>query len=103
MRLLTWLVRIVLFIVLVGFAASNRQTTELRFIAPELTWHLPLVVYLLAFFVGGAVVGLLAALPGMFRQRREIARLRRDLDLLRRPPPTVPTPTEIAAVHLPIH
>jgi uncharacterized integral membrane protein len=103
MQFLTWLIRIVLFVVLVGFAASNRQPTELKFFSSELIWHAPLVLHLLAFFIGGVVVGLLAAMPGMFRQRREIARLRRDVDALRQPASPLPTPIEIAAAHLPIH
>ena len=44
----------------------------------DLAWPAPLVALLLAFFVAGAVFGLLAMLGAHIAQRREIARLRRE-------------------------
>ena len=38
-----------------------------------------MILVLLVFFAGGAVVGVLATLATVFRQRREIARLEREL------------------------
>ncbi|HSG74613.1 MAG TPA: LapA family protein [Burkholderiales bacterium] len=78
MRLLTWTIRIALFILLLAFAARNTETVTLRFYF-DLAWQAPLVVLLLAFFAAGAVLGLLAALGAVLRQRREAARLRREL------------------------
>jgi putative membrane protein len=78
MRILTWTIRIALFILLLAFAARNTETVTLRFYF-DLAWQAPLVVLLLAFFAGGAALGLLAALGAVLRQRREASRLRREL------------------------
>jgi hypothetical protein len=43
----------------------------------NLAWSAPLVLFLLAFFAAGASLGLLALVPTLVRQRREINRLRR--------------------------
>jgi uncharacterized integral membrane protein len=77
MRLLTWTVRIVWFIVLLAFAARNTEPATLRFYF-DLAWEAPLVLLLLAFFAAGALLGLAAALGALLRQRREIGRLRRE-------------------------
>ncbi len=76
MRILTWAIRIALFILLLAFAARNTEPVTLRFWF-DLTWQAPLVALLLAFFVAGAAFGLLATLGGFLAQRREIARLQR--------------------------
>ena len=53
---------------------------------------------LLIFFAAGVLVGLLAAVPSWFRQRREIARLQRELRHATRPESVVaaPAPAEAA-------
>ena len=76
MRLLTWAIRIALFVVLLAFAAKNTEPVALRFYF-DLAWQAPLVAVLLAFFAGGVALGLLAMLGTWISQRREIARLRR--------------------------
>jgi uncharacterized integral membrane protein len=93
MRILTWTIRIALFILLLAFAARNTQTVTLRFYF-DLAWQAPLVVLLLAFFAGGAALGLLAALGAVLRQRREVSRLRRELRAGAQPgeAPTLPPP-----------
>jgi uncharacterized integral membrane protein len=76
MRVLTWAIRIALFVVLLAFAARNTDPVTLRFYF-DLAWQAPLVALLLAFFAAGAVLGLLAMSGTYFAQRREIARLQR--------------------------
>jgi uncharacterized integral membrane protein len=76
MRFLTWAIRLALFVVLLAFAAKNTEPVTLRFYF-NLAWQAPLVALLLAFFTGGALLGLAAALGTFLAQRREIARLRR--------------------------
>jgi putative membrane protein len=77
MRILTWAIRIALFVVLAAFAAKNTDPVALRFYF-DLVWQAPLVAVLLAFFAAGAALGLLAMLGTFLSQRREIARLRRN-------------------------
>lgn len=80
MRYLTWLLRIVLFLVLLGFAVKNDQPVVLHYFFGY-EWQASLVVVLLLFFAVGVGVGMLALLGNIFRQRREIAVLKRELRL----------------------
>lgn len=73
-----WLVRIIIFILLLGFAVKNLEPVTLYYFL-DTQWREPLVVFLLAFLVVGVVIGLLAAMSTLFRQRREIQILRREL------------------------
>lgn len=79
MRVLAWIFRTILFLAALGFALTNTGVTELRFFGLDLVWRAPLVVFLLVFFVAGAALGLLGVVPTLFRQRREIGRLRREV------------------------
>ena len=76
MRLITWTIRLLIFLFLLAFAVKNTDPVTLRFYF-ELAWQAPLIVLLLAFFAAGAAFGLAAALATLFRQRREIANLKR--------------------------
>jgi len=79
MRVLGGLLKLAIFLVLTGFALSNTDTATLRFFGiPEFEWRAPLVLLLLLFFASGAVLGALAAMPVMLRQRRAISRLQRE-------------------------
>lgn len=79
MRIVTWLFRLFLFLVLLGFALSNTDTATLRFFGiSEFEWRAPLVLFLLVFFGAGALAGALSAMPLALRQRRQLARLRKD-------------------------
>lgn len=80
MRILTWAIRIALFILLLAFAAKNTDPVTLRFFFDS-AWQAPLVALLLAFFVAGALLGLAAAVALLLRQRRELQRLRRAAGL----------------------
>jgi uncharacterized integral membrane protein len=79
MTVLTWFVRLGLFLVMMGFALSNTDTASLRFFGiPEFEWRAPMVLFLFLFFVAGALVGVIATMPAVLRQRWQISRLRRD-------------------------
>ena len=78
MRVLSWLLRIVLFLALFLFALKNTDSVSLRLYFDQV-WQVPLILLLLVFFAGGAAIGVLATLATVFRQRREIARLQREL------------------------
>lgn len=78
MRYLSWLWKLALFIALFGFALKNTDPVVVRYYF-GLEWQTPLVFALLAFFAGGAALGVLASLVFVFRQRRELNALRRKL------------------------
>jgi putative membrane protein len=79
MRILSWLFKLGLFLAMMGFALSNTETATLRFFGiPEFEWRAPMVVFLLIFFAAGALIGVIATMPLVLRQRRSIGRLERS-------------------------
>ena len=77
MRIVTWTIRLTLFLLLLVFAVWNTEPVTLRFWFGQ-AWQAPLVIVLLAFFAAGALFGIAAVLGTTLRQRREIGRLRRE-------------------------
>jgi len=84
-KILTWAIRLLVFVLLVAFAAKNADPVTLRFYF-DLAVQTPLVVVLFAFFLGGALFGMLALLGTLLRQRREIARLKKQTHSTMPPP-----------------
>ena len=78
MRYFNWILRVALFIVLLGFAVKNDQPVTLRYFFGY-EWQSSMVIVLLIFFAAGATIGVLAMLAEVLQQRREIARLKRDI------------------------
>jgi len=78
MRVLAWTLRIILLLALFLFALKNTDSVGLRLYFDQV-WQAPLILVLLVFFAAGAAMGVLATLATMFRQRRAIAQLRREL------------------------
>jgi lipopolysaccharide assembly protein A len=75
-RIVTWAIRLLVFVLLIAFAAKNVEPVTLRFYF-DLALQAPLVVLLFAFFAFGALFGVLALVGTLLRQRREIGILRR--------------------------
>jgi lipopolysaccharide assembly protein A len=78
MRYFNWILRVVLFIALLGFAVKNDQPITLRYFFGY-EWQSSLVLVLLIFFAAGAVVGVLAMFANVLQQRREITALNREI------------------------
>ena len=78
MRYLYWILRVVLFIALLGFAVKNDQPITLRYFFGY-EWQSSLVIVLLIFFAAGTAVGVLAMFANLLQQRREISILKRDI------------------------
>ena len=89
MRVVTWTIRLAVFLLLAAFAAKNADPVTLRFYF-DLAFTAPLVVLLLGFFVAGALFGMLALLGTVLGQRRKIHELRRQGDAAAAPPPPPP-------------
>lgn len=79
MNVLMWLLRGVLFVILLGLAIKNSGDVELRFFF-DASWQAPLALVVLAAFGAGVLLGAIALLPGTIRQRRTISKLRRQAD-----------------------
>ena len=82
MRVFTWAVRLAVFALLVAFAAKNVEPVTLRFYF-DLVVQAPLVLVLFGFFAAGALFGIVALVPTLLRQRREVS-------ALKKPPPAPP-------------
>jgi len=91
MRIVTWTLRLALFLLLAAFAAKNIEPVALRFYF-DVALQAPLIVLLLAFFAAGALFGVLALLGTLLRQRREISLLRREGAAPAGLPPVPPPP-----------
>jgi lipopolysaccharide assembly protein A len=92
MQTVVWILRFVIVVVLVWFAVKNAQVITIHGL-PNQEWQAPLVFVLLVVFIAGMVIGLLAWVPTVVRQRREIARLKRAAaNPLPTPPATVEPP-----------
>jgi uncharacterized integral membrane protein len=80
MRYLIWSLRAVLFLLFLGFAVKNDQPVVLRYFFGY-EWQTSLVVVLLCFFTLGVIIGLLAMVGTLFRQRRELSAVKRELQM----------------------
>ena len=77
MRIVTWTIRLAVFLLLIAFAAKNVEPVTLRFFF-DLALQAPLVLVLFGFFVLGALFGIAALLTTVLRQRREISVLKKQ-------------------------
>lgn len=100
MRLVGWLVKLLIFVALLGFALGNTERVKLGFFGnQDLSFTAPLVVFLLLFFMLGLLLGFLTFMPRLYRQRRQLARVKRDLDRLQRSrDPELKAQAEIEAI-----
>ncbi len=90
MRYLLWIIKFLLFLIVLTFAVKNTDPVTVRYYLGT-EWQAPLILVLLIAFCAGAAVGLIAALGRVFRQRREIGGLRKELRS-RPPQHTEPAP-----------
>ena len=81
MKFVSTIVGIILFVLFFGFALKNTQEVDLHFF---LNYELrgPLVLMLLAFFIAGAALGILAVTPAVFRHRRLSSQHQNTIDAL---------------------
>ena len=77
MRVMLWACRIFVFLFLLAFALKNTDPVSVRFFF-DAAWQAPLIIIMLAFFSGGACLGVLSLLGTVFGLRREVARLKRE-------------------------
>ena len=81
MKFVSTIVGAILFVLFFGFALKNTQAVDLHFfLGYELRG--PLVLMLLAFFVAGAALGILAVTPTVFRHRRETSQHKNTIQAL---------------------
>ena len=92
MRVLLWGFRIIIFLFLLAFALKNTTPVDVYFLF-DAAWQAPMIIVVLAFFAGGALLGVLSLLGTVFGLRREISRLKRAA----KSTPAVPTVPAVPA------
>jgi len=78
MRYLGWIAKVLVFVLLLGFALKNTDPVTVRYFL-GLEWRAPLSLLLFLFFCAGAALGVAAVLIMMYRQRRQLASVRKAL------------------------
>lgn len=83
MKVLFRIVAVILFVIFFGFALKNTQEVVLRFF---LNYEIksPLVLLLLGFFAAGAVLGVLAMTPTVFRYRRDLSKQKKTIAVIQK-------------------
>jgi putative membrane protein len=78
MRAFIWLFRIAVFVLFLAFAIENTEPVVINLF---LGYYLeaPLVLFLLGVLLIGICLGMLMLVPNLLRKRRELARLRREV------------------------
>jgi uncharacterized integral membrane protein len=85
MKVIVWLIRVLLFVVLLVLALANQENAQLHFAG--YVWQAPLILIGLAFFAVGLLAGLVSAVPALVRLRLENGRLKRELRAAREQAP----------------
>ncbi len=85
MRYLSWIFRLLVFVLLFGFALKNSDPVVVRLYLGT-QWEASLALVVLVFFGIGAAAGVMACFAYIFRQRREILQLRKELRARPGPP-----------------
>ncbi|RKP52090.1 LapA family protein [Trinickia fusca] len=84
MKFIVWLIRVLVFVLLLVLALDNMHSATLNLLTHP--WQAPLILIGLAFFGVGLLAGLVSALPSLVRLKLENGRLRRDLRTARETP-----------------
>jgi uncharacterized integral membrane protein len=97
-RTLVWVLRALIFFVLFAFALNNQHPATVHWFFGA-QWTAPMVILVLAAFALGCAAGVLVMVPGWWRHRREVQRLRPPASAtLREPHASAAT---VAAAHPP--
>lgn len=79
MRYVVWLLRLLIFVLVLVFALNNTALVDVHFYDKYMVTGIPLIVVMLSVFVLGAVFGLLLAAGAVMRRGREVKRLKREV------------------------
>lgn len=80
MRYLSWISGIAVFLLALGFAIKNTAPVRLNFYLGYQV-HAPLSLLIFLFLILGMILGVTAGLVLMYRQRRELSFLKRELNI----------------------
>ncbi len=79
MKIISRIIAVILFMLFFLFALKNSDQVTLHLL---MGYEIPgpLILILLAFFVAGFVLGILAMLPMLFRHRRDLSKHKKSLN-----------------------
>ena len=80
MRYIVWALRLIVFLAVLLCALKNTDPVGVTFYGDWAIQGVPLIVVMLTTFILGTVFGLLLTVPASLRRRREVARLRKELE-----------------------
>src|SRR5690625_7985122 len=72
MRIIVWILRIVVFLVVLAFAIKNTASVPVHFFGDVVLENVPLIIVMLVAFIAGLILGLLIMLLGSMRKQREL-------------------------------
>lgn len=78
MRYLVWVLRLLVFLVVLLFALKNTDPVQVRFFADYTLSNVPLIIVMLVAFLLGLLLGLLMMVLALMRKKREVAKFKRD-------------------------
>ncbi len=78
MKIVSKIFTVLLFIIFFGFALNNTESAKVQFFL-DYSLKGPLALILMLFFIGGAILGIFAMLPTMFRYRRDLTKQKKHL------------------------
>jgi len=78
MRYLLRIAELALLILLIAITVQNSTIVKFNLFLGQ-TWSAPLIVFLLGFFIAGAIVGLMATFTYYLRMRKELSLLKKEL------------------------
>lgn len=79
MRYLVWVLRLLVFLVVLLFALKNTEPVQVTFFSEYALNNIPLIIVMLVAFLLGLILGFLLMVLSLMRKKREIARLKREV------------------------
>ena len=98
MKYLLWLLKAAIFFTLFAFALNNQQTVTVHFFFGTF-WQAPLVLVVLAAFVGGLIAGVLVMVPRWWKQRSTAAKLSKPAQAAEETTGATPPETIAPTIH----
>lgn len=84
MKYLVWIIRIIIFVLVLLFAINNTHLVDVNFFAELQAKNVPLVLVLLIAFVLGAIFAYILMAPAYFRGKYRQAKLKDEIASLHR-------------------
>ena len=84
MKYLVWIIRIIIFVLVLLFAINNTHTVDVTFFAEHGVKGVPLVLALLIAFIFGSIFAYLLMAPAYFRCKYKQAKLKDEIACLHR-------------------